>query len=215
MGLPFGKKKAKVQGEKKDLKQNYTTEDHKTDLADLLRTLNSDATKVGTAVQGARRGGGGVEGPRHAGVAWLCLRDRARSDCAIRLLALLLLVLFVLQFFEHVSKTRARVEATANRSFAELEYSSDAAPRPRLRSNFPQVVVLLIPAAGLEHPRRIRICSPQSSCVSVSTLVSPLCQKNYVLLYLDAGQVPARNKRLFCSFANKHPHSSRSLRRER
>ena len=69
MGLPFAKKKAKDAGEKKDLKQNYTTDDHKTDLADLLRTFNSDATKVGSTLEGARRGRGGVEWPRKTGVA--------------------------------------------------------------------------------------------------------------------------------------------------
>lgn len=177
MGLPFAKKKAKDAGEKKDLKQNYTTDDHKTDLADLLRTFNSDATKVGSTLEGARRGRGGVEWPRKTGVAWLCLGDRARSGCAIRLLALWLLALFVLQFFEHVSKTRARVEATANRSFAELERSSGAAPRPRLRSNFPQVGALLIPAAGLEHPPRIRICSPQSVCLRLNLRFALVSEK--------------------------------------
>lgn len=48
MGLPFMSKKPKAKpGEKKDLKQNYTTEDHKTDLDTLLKSLNTDATQVG------------------------------------------------------------------------------------------------------------------------------------------------------------------------
>lgn len=47
MGLPFFKKKAGPKHEKSDLKQNYTTDDHKTELGDLLKALNTDATKVG------------------------------------------------------------------------------------------------------------------------------------------------------------------------
>lgn len=46
MGLPFGKKKAEP-GDKKDLKANYTTEDHKTDLGALLASLNTHPTQVG------------------------------------------------------------------------------------------------------------------------------------------------------------------------
>lgn len=45
MGL-FKKKQANAD-EKKDLKSNYTTEDHKTDLDVLLSSLNTHATQVG------------------------------------------------------------------------------------------------------------------------------------------------------------------------
>lgn len=100
MGLPFGKKKPQDTGEKKDLKQNYTTEDHKTDLGDLLKSFNSDATQVGTALEGARRGGGAVEGHRQSGVAWLCLGIEkgavVQSGCCWRWCCCCLVV--VLQF---------------------------------------------------------------------------------------------------------------------
>lgn len=42
------KKKQEPAGEKKDLKQNYTTEDHKTDLGELLSSFGTDANKVST-----------------------------------------------------------------------------------------------------------------------------------------------------------------------
>lgn len=45
MGL--SKKKVEESGEKKDLKANYTTEDHKTDLDVLLSNLNTHPTQVG------------------------------------------------------------------------------------------------------------------------------------------------------------------------
>lgn len=51
MGLPFGKKKADT-GDKKDLKANYTTEDHKTDLSALLASLNTHPTQVGLRARG-------------------------------------------------------------------------------------------------------------------------------------------------------------------
>ena len=46
MGL-FKKAKPEETGEKKDLKANYTTEDHKTDLDALLASFGTNATKVG------------------------------------------------------------------------------------------------------------------------------------------------------------------------
>lgn len=52
MGLPFLKKKPKDTEGKKDLKQNYTTEDHKTDLDTLLKSLNTDATQVSIDAEG-------------------------------------------------------------------------------------------------------------------------------------------------------------------
>lgn len=44
----FGKKKPKVQQEdnKKDLKENYSTEDHKTDLDVLLNELGTNPNQV-------------------------------------------------------------------------------------------------------------------------------------------------------------------------
>lgn len=41
------KKKVEETGDKKDLKANYTTEDHKTELNALLGALNTHATQVG------------------------------------------------------------------------------------------------------------------------------------------------------------------------
>lgn len=46
----FKKKKVEETGEKKDLKANYTTEDHKTDLDALLGSLNTHATQVHTYI---------------------------------------------------------------------------------------------------------------------------------------------------------------------
>lgn len=46
MGL-FKKKAPEETGEKKDLKANYTTEDHKTDINVLLSSLNTHPTNVG------------------------------------------------------------------------------------------------------------------------------------------------------------------------
>lgn len=43
----FKKKEAEDTGEKKDLKANYTTEDHKTDLDVLLSSLNTHPQNVG------------------------------------------------------------------------------------------------------------------------------------------------------------------------
>lgn len=43
---PFKKKKMEETGEKKDLKANYTTEDHKTDLDALLGSLSTHPTQV-------------------------------------------------------------------------------------------------------------------------------------------------------------------------
>lgn len=45
MGL-FKKKAPEETGEKKDLKANYTTEDHKTDLDALLSSLDTHPTNV-------------------------------------------------------------------------------------------------------------------------------------------------------------------------
>lgn len=58
MGLPF-MKKAKETGEKKDLKENYTTEDHKIELSELLKSLNTDATQV-SQLRGLPGGGAGL-----------------------------------------------------------------------------------------------------------------------------------------------------------
>lgn len=46
MGLPCFNKKEEPVSEKKDLKQNYTTDDHKTDLGELLSGFGTDANKV-------------------------------------------------------------------------------------------------------------------------------------------------------------------------
>lgn len=52
MGL-FKKAQPADTGEKKDLKANYTTEDHKTDLNALLSSFGTHATNVGLASLGA------------------------------------------------------------------------------------------------------------------------------------------------------------------
>ncbi|CAM9704547.1 unnamed protein product [Scytosiphon promiscuus] len=54
MGLPFTKKKAET-GDKKDLKANYTTEDHKTDLSALLASLNTHPTQGMTKAAAEKR----------------------------------------------------------------------------------------------------------------------------------------------------------------
>lgn len=51
MGL-FKKKKPEETGEKKDLKANYTTEDHKTDLDELLKSFGTDPVQVGPRFPG-------------------------------------------------------------------------------------------------------------------------------------------------------------------
>lgn len=51
MGL-FKKKKPEETGEKKDLKANYTTEDHKTDLDELLKSFGTDPAQVGPRFPG-------------------------------------------------------------------------------------------------------------------------------------------------------------------
>lgn len=43
---PFKKKKPKVQEDKNDLKENYTTEDHKVDLDELLNKLGTNLSQV-------------------------------------------------------------------------------------------------------------------------------------------------------------------------
>lgn len=43
---PFAKKKPKVQEDKSDLKENYTTEDHKVDLDELLQGLGTNISQV-------------------------------------------------------------------------------------------------------------------------------------------------------------------------
>lgn len=43
---PFAKKKPKVQEDKNDLKDNYTTEDHKVDLDELLDKLGTNISQV-------------------------------------------------------------------------------------------------------------------------------------------------------------------------
>lgn len=50
MGL-FKKKVPEATGEKKDLKANYTTEDHKTDLDVLLNSLNTHPANVGPCIE--------------------------------------------------------------------------------------------------------------------------------------------------------------------
>lgn len=55
MGLPFMKKKqATDTGEKKDLKQNYTTDDHRTDLTELLKSFGTHAEQVGEVMNSLR-----------------------------------------------------------------------------------------------------------------------------------------------------------------
>lgn len=160
MGLPFGKKRPQVAEEKKDLKQNYTTDDHKTDLDDLLRSLNSDASKVGTALEGARQGGGDVEAHRQAGVARLC-SETERSGRAIKLLVVLCCNFRARQ--QNSGACGGNRQPLVRR--VRVEYANGSSPRPRLRCNLPRVVALLIPAAGPKRRPRIQICSP---CVSVN-----------------------------------------------
>lgn len=53
MGL-FKKAQPADTGEKKDLKANYTTEDHKTDIDQLLASFGTHATNVGPCLPPAR-----------------------------------------------------------------------------------------------------------------------------------------------------------------
>lgn len=163
MGLPFVKKKAKDTGEKKDLKQNYTTEDHKTDLGDLLRSLNSDATQVSIPrrAEGAVLLGRG----RQAGIILGYYGRVVGVGCAA--------------IFESVStsaKSIGRVwkQPPTARSVAELLVHSYASigvtPRPpALRCNPSRVVTLLLarerrtahPSAGHESESICTPCRPR------------------------------------------------------